>query len=291
MDASNPMILYDIPSPHSNQACSQSSAAPRLSLSRSRYCLNYKGLQHRIEWVELPDLTALYERLNLPAVRLRGDITYHPVPVISDPSTGSIVSDSLNIARYLDETYTYSPRLISQGCTLFIHAFEERLRDSVRHVFKLITCEAKLNEARRDFYEHTRPLYFGVLSFQDMNLTGEARSEELRLLQADLERFTKLYDVKDEGGYVMGDTLDIVVAAMMKWFSLHLPEREELKRWSEGRWAKVLVSVDGEFGQMCASDDGSQVTLTDGRATIFEVGRLSGKNEWVQEVIEIREVP
>lgn len=83
-----------------------------------------------------------------------------------------------------------------------------------------------------------------------MNLTGEARSEELRLLQADLERFTKLYDVKDEGGYVMGDTLDIVVAAMMKWFSLHLPEREELKRWSEGRWAKVLVSVDGEFGQV-----------------------------------------
>lgn len=247
MDASNPIILYDIPSPHPDKAWSPNTW-------KTRYCLNYKRLQYRTEWVEMPDLESLYAKLDLPAVPMHTNVTYHSVPIITDPSTGRTISESLDIVRYLDETYPSTPRLIPEGNTMLIHGFAMLFaKQTFGHLVMLIMSECKLNEASLGFYEKTRPAYFGVPTYADLKLTGEARRKEVESLKAGLDGIAKLYEVNGKGEYVMGERLsyaDVVVAAMLKWWSLNLPEWEEVKGWNGGRWARALELMDEKYGQV-----------------------------------------
>lgn len=71
-----------------------------------RLALNYKRVPYKTQWVQMPDIAAVREKLGVPANRTNADGSpYHTLPVIEDQSTGALVGDTFEIAQYLDSTY------------------------------------------------------------------------------------------------------------------------------------------------------------------------------------------
>ncbi|PSR72266.1 hypothetical protein PHLCEN_2v11858 [Hermanssonia centrifuga] len=98
-----------------------------LGTGYGRYSLNYKGLPYRTEWVEYPDIEVLCIRIGAPPTSTKHGRPRYTLPVIYDPSTNSVISDSVDIAKYLDETYPDTPKLLPAGT----EAFQAMFLDSV----------------------------------------------------------------------------------------------------------------------------------------------------------------
>lgn len=136
---------------------------------------------------------------------------------------------------------------------MLIRSFGMFFGASIEAVSSIIMSETKLNEASVELFERTRPVYFGVKKFEDITLRGEARSKALKSVEQGLGRVAGFYALNGKGDYVMGENLsyaDVMVAALLKWFSLNLPEWEEIKGWSDGRWAKSMALLNEKYGQV-----------------------------------------
>ena len=86
------IVFYDI-----------ASKEPRTTFAanpwKCRLALNLKGVKYSTQWVEMPDITAVREKLGVPANRTLPDGTpYHTLPVIHDTATGALIGDSFEIA-------------------------------------------------------------------------------------------------------------------------------------------------------------------------------------------------
>ena len=80
----------------------------------ARYALAYKGIPFRTEWVGWADIEVISRALGAtPTGKKASGGPFYTVPMIYDPNTGEIVSDSLKIAIYLDNTYPSTPVLIA----------------------------------------------------------------------------------------------------------------------------------------------------------------------------------
>jgi glutathione S-transferase len=90
-----PLIFYDIPNKHSGQHRAWSPNTWKVRLA-----LNYKRIPYRTVWVEYPDIQPLC--LAIGAVQTTGGYT---LPIIHDPNTDRVVSDSWEIVKYLDAQY------------------------------------------------------------------------------------------------------------------------------------------------------------------------------------------
>jgi glutathione S-transferase len=85
--------------------------------------LGFKGLPYRTEWVEHPQIEATFKKIGAAPTGTRADGTGRPfytVPVIIDPNhltegKPTMISDSRNIALYLDEHYPTNKQLIPNG--------------------------------------------------------------------------------------------------------------------------------------------------------------------------------
>lgn len=66
-------------------------------------------------WIEYPDIEALYKKLGAEPYEMHNGKPYYCLPVIQDPKTGAVISDSTRIAYYLDSTYPDTPKLIPAG--------------------------------------------------------------------------------------------------------------------------------------------------------------------------------
>ncbi|KAG1841903.1 hypothetical protein DFJ58DRAFT_732251 [Suillus subalutaceus] len=85
-----PIILYDTP-------CKLPKKQWAPNPSKTRFCLGHKGLPYEVVWVEFCDIAATMKGIGAsPTAGER-----YTVPVIKDPNTGAVVSDSHAIAKYL----------------------------------------------------------------------------------------------------------------------------------------------------------------------------------------------
>ncbi|KAG2012919.1 hypothetical protein CC2G_009870 [Coprinopsis cinerea AmutBmut pab1-1] len=87
---------------------------------KARFILNYKNLPYKTEWTPYHDIASVYHKHNLQPVCSRTDPStgkaepYYTIPVIFDDSTGRAIADSLEIAKYLDETYPDTPKVVPE---------------------------------------------------------------------------------------------------------------------------------------------------------------------------------
>lgn len=108
-----------------------------------RYALNFKGLSYTTVWVEYPDIKVpensksvvdVFLGANAPqalCIEIGAEPTakdgegkdLYTLPVIKDPNTGKVVSDSNRIAAYLDEIYPEHP-LVPSGTSGLQFAFQ-----------------------------------------------------------------------------------------------------------------------------------------------------------------------
>ncbi|KAJ6541731.1 hypothetical protein B0H19DRAFT_958701 [Mycena capillaripes] len=235
------ITLYDIASKHPRQAWSPNTA-------KARYALNFKGIPHKTVWLEYLEIEPLLKKLG--AKPTSETSPQYTLPVIYDPSTDTVVSDSIEIAQYLDATYPDSPRLIPEGTVALHYAFTE-VHAATLPPFLTYALPASLpflNPASQEYFRQTREELFGGQRLEDVTPTGEAHAvmwNELKDALGQIDSWIR----KGGAKYFMGDTIcyaDITVAGYLRWGKLVLGKDkwEDIMTWHDGRWAKLMKEME-----------------------------------------------
>ncbi|KAG2147743.1 uncharacterized protein EDB93DRAFT_1104019 [Suillus bovinus] len=101
-----PLVLYDVLSELPGNNFSPNPAKPR-------FVLSYKGLPFVTLWVEYSDISISMKAIGAKSNKRRDGLDVYTAPVLSDPNTGALITDSLEIASYLEKTYPEKPSTCS----------------------------------------------------------------------------------------------------------------------------------------------------------------------------------
>ncbi|KAI0050893.1 hypothetical protein FA95DRAFT_1486454 [Auriscalpium vulgare] len=249
------VILYDIP----GTACPDKSWSP--NVWKVRFALNYKGIAHKTEWIEFPDIAAFAKRVGAAhtAVRHNGDLHY-TTPILYDPATQRYISGSMAIVRHLERTYPDTPKLFPEGWEAFIALFDDAwMNKAVLPQLPLMVARTygQLNEQSKGYFRRTREKTF------KSKLEDIATPEKLPLLwtafRDGLGEFDKFARASGESGvFFTGKQLtyaDFIVAGWLVWtkrlWGADSREWQDLQEWHDGRWGKLM----NEFAKLeCVAD-------------------------------------
>jgi len=241
--SNEPILLYDIPS-----------KAPGCAWSPNtwiiRYALNFKGLAYKTVWVEYPDIADVCKQIGAEhsMIRKNGN-PYYSLPVIQDPKTNAVISESLRIAEYLDATYPGTQKLIPAGTRTLQRSFRVAydVTTDASTQFIMPAVAGILLPRSKEYFVRTREAAFGK-KLPDMAPTGEAREVAWKEFEAGLGKVSAW--MKEDDLFFMGDTVsyaDFVVAGEMQWFMKGFGEESvewrDMLAWQGGRWAKLLDNL------------------------------------------------
>ncbi|ODM23673.1 hypothetical protein SI65_01262 [Aspergillus cristatus] len=243
MDTSKPILFYDI-----------ASGPPATCFApnpwKTRYALNFKGVNYQTEWVELPDVTGVRKRLGAPPNRTHRDgSAFYTLPVIHDLSTGDIVGDSLEIAQYLDKTYPDGPSLFPHGSTVSHDAKGLNiLVDTLftQHVV-LFIHGMPLNPATAKASKATFCERAGVDDWEKLTVRGEERAKVLNSFKQALGNLADLYKKNTEGPFLEGATpsyADLIVGAWLSFAKATSKEWEDIQTWHNGIFGKLHQALE-----------------------------------------------
>ncbi|KAI6038813.1 hypothetical protein EDC04DRAFT_2868204 [Pisolithus marmoratus] len=238
-----PLILYDIPSKLEGKYWSPNT-------TKSRFVLSYKGLPFRVEWVEFPDIAPRMQEIGARPNKLADGKEMYTLPVLSDPNTNALITDSWEIAEYLEKTYPEKPIFNNQSKGL-IRAFDSAFVNigRVAIAFAFLRVSQILNERSIEYFITTRETRLNQ-KISEFSPEGPKRDEHWTTLQRAMGTCKEWYD-KEGGKWLMGDVFsyaDILVASGLFWFKriMHDDEWEKILSWDEGRWGKLLADVEKE---------------------------------------------
>ncbi|GAW07250.1 glutathione S-transferase [Lentinula edodes] len=225
----NVIVFYDIPLAEPNICWSPNTW-------KTRYSLNFKGLAYRTEWIEYPDIEALCIKIGAAPTDVKADGTTpeYTLPVIFDPSTNKAISDSFNIAQYLDTTYPDTPRLIPPGTRALQSGFAQYVNLRVKSI---LGQEALYN-----------------VKIEEWAPQGEHRAREWKGLRRALISLDGHYrEAKEEtgGDFLCGvdpSFVDFALAGILQW-SKHIlgaesEEWNDILSWQEGKWANFMSRLE-----------------------------------------------
>ncbi|KAF5389922.1 hypothetical protein D9757_003641 [Collybiopsis confluens] len=254
MSDNTTIIFYDI-----------SFAEPNVCWSpntwKTRFCLNYKGLSYRTEWVEYPDIESVCRRIGAapthktPVDVIKVDVTpAYTFPVIYDPTTKRAISESFEIALYLDATYPNTPRLIPPGTHDFQLAFVSlAMLRIIPHAGPLMRVKVfkKLAQGRsQEYFRRTREAMYGK-KIEEFEPEGEASIEVWKGFQAGLQLLDEVARKETGGDYLHGANpifADFALAGIFQWckagFGADSEQWKEIMEWQDGRWAAFVARLD-----------------------------------------------
>ncbi|KAI5117605.1 hypothetical protein M0805_006718 [Coniferiporia weirii] len=238
------ITFYDIPSKLDGNAWSPNTF-------KTRFCLNYKGIPYKTEWVEYPDIEALLKDIGgAPTGKKADGRDHYTLPAIHDSATGKVITDSIEIAAYLDEAYPETPALIPPNTRaaieLFTHVFNAENPAAIFPIM-LPASNSILNPKSEEYFRRTREKAFGK-KLEEIAPPGLIRDEIWGKVKSGLERLGSFYDKNGvDKLFFLGDTFtfaDAIVGGYLLWIKVVLgPDSDEWKAitgWSGGRWAKFL---------------------------------------------------
>ncbi|KAF8208742.1 glutathione S-transferase [Mycena galopus ATCC 62051] len=246
--SNDPIILYDIPSKAPGCAWSPNTW-------KIRYALNYKGLAYRTIWIEYPDIVDLCKRIGAePSMLFKDGSPYYSLPVIQDPKTGQVISDSARIADYLDATYPDTPELIPAGTHVLQRAFRVACDNATEPLWQyIIPAVAKiLRPKSEEYYVRTREEDYGQ-KLTDVWPASEAHAKTWKEVEegffGKVDRW--LNEPMNQGKpFVMGDVVsfaDFTIAGKLQWCLKGFGEESDLWKdimiWHGGRWARLIESL------------------------------------------------
>jgi glutathione S-transferase len=262
------IVFYDLPSILPGKAYSLNTWKVRLVLqllsqkkkttsNPNRFILNYKGIPHRTEWIEYPDIEPHSKSLGIKPTGKKPDGSpFYTLPAIHDPSTGTSLADSYLIAEYLEETYPNTPSIFPHGTKSLQHAFQfssfgERL-GFIRSVI-LASIYLKLGTQRnQEYFRRAKELAFGgQRTLEEMRAEKEALWDKFR---DGLNKIDEcLAKTDDKGPFVMGDTIswaDFYISGYLMSFKVVWGEDSEewkdIASWNEGRWENLLRALGNQ---------------------------------------------
>ncbi|TFK45007.1 hypothetical protein BDQ12DRAFT_673949 [Crucibulum laeve] len=235
------ITFYDIPSQLPQKAWSPNTW-------KARYCLNYKGIPYRTEWIEFPDIEAKCSSLGIPPTSHKFGKDHYTLPAIHDPTTGISLADSIAIAEYLDTTYPDTPIVFPSGTAALQYAFLDAYLPTLRPFwrFSLPVLADKLNPPSAEYFIRTRSAMWGK-SIRDVLPSGEERVEEWKKAKESVGIVDGWLKKNGEGPFIMGATpcfADFFVGGCLTHLKSVLGEDSEewkdITTWHNGRWKAFL---------------------------------------------------
>ncbi|KAB8336784.1 hypothetical protein FH972_021093 [Carpinus fangiana] len=238
---------------------------------KTRQALNLKGVPYRTEWLEMPDIAPLREKLGVPANRTLPDGTpYHTLPVIQDLSTGEIIGDSFEIALYLDRVYPERAPLFRPLTTGLTAAFNAQV-DGLFTKFAVLNDQMPITDIAKEVFVQRH----GAKSWDDMKFPDEDREGLFVSFEAALGELAKAYKhtggttdhvwraggtdkaqaqrpppgQEEAGPFLDGDApvySDFIVGAWLKMSkaSLRQEDWQRVSSWQGGLWQRVLDGLE-----------------------------------------------
>lgn len=223
------------------------------------YALNFVGAPHVTQWVPLPEVGKTRASLGLAPCRTHPDGSPFPtLPIIHDHSVdgdgsgkGTLVGDSFDIALHLHAHYgarTAQRALFPPGTTALHRAFNAYVDDifSVYGValgaYWLPLDPATADVSRAEFMRR-----YGLSSWEDLKIEGEARAKKLAEFEAALGGLAKCFERRDEGPFLEGRTpmyADLIVGAWLQFAKAILPEWETVRGWHGGLWGRLFDALE-----------------------------------------------
>ena len=217
-----------------------------LNASR-RYALNIKGISYKTEWVEYPDIEAIAKKIGAPPTVMTDGTPGYAVPIISDPNTGKVISDSFLIAEYLDATYPNGKTLFPSGTKPLLAAFESGIINALSGVFLLLLIATYdiLNPSSKVYFKRTREDRFGK-KLEEFSPAGK-RDADVAKGKVGLDTVDG-WLAKSEGKFVLGDTIsyaDGILSGWLTWIKITDSEVwKDVATWHNGRWATYLENME-----------------------------------------------
>lgn len=216
-----------------------------------RFILSYKKLPFDTVWVEYPDIELKLKEIGASPNKLPDGREMYSVPVLRDPNTGVIVTDSWAIAEYLEGNYAEKP-VFPPGSQGLISAFDSALvtlgGDSFR--FSLLRTTEILNERSLEYFIRTREAAYGEKAYE-WSPEGPKRDTHWAIIEKSFYSSAKTWYDKVEGKWLMGDTFSYadIVLAVHTLFRKRVYRDDEWKRivsLHDGKWEKLLADVEKE---------------------------------------------
>ncbi|KAI3611314.1 hypothetical protein WG66_002098 [Moniliophthora roreri] len=188
---------------------------------------------------------------NVSKTFIRRDGTpLYTLPIIHDPNTGKTISDSPQIAEYLEETYPDTPRLFPLA---FYDAFEDhRLHNQLRFVMPKTLII--LNPPSYEFFKETREKRFRSITMDDFYPKGQEKEELWKDNWAVIDSWLKK---NPTGDFVFGETItwaDFVLAEWVIWyrilFGVDSEEWKDIASWHDGS-TKLYYEVHYKLQNLC----------------------------------------
>ncbi|EPQ61228.1 hypothetical protein GLOTRDRAFT_109364 [Gloeophyllum trabeum ATCC 11539] len=241
------IILYDLP----RREMEKGPWSP--NTLKARFALEFKGLPYKTVWIEYPDVAAHCQKIGAkPTGKWPDGTPLYTLPVIQDPNTDAVVSDSYAIAEYLDAHYATPRSLIPAGTEGLHAAFFKAITDNAfAKLFPIIPAAVAklLNPPSAEYFVRTREAQFGKLD--EFCPPGPKREQQLKEAKAGLDIVEGWYQKAGKDTlYLMGDTpswADLIVAAYMvgmkRMQGEHSDEWKQISSWNSGRWAKLAEAL------------------------------------------------
>ncbi|KAJ7211850.1 hypothetical protein C8J57DRAFT_1604736 [Mycena rebaudengoi] len=117
--------FYDIPSTLPGNAYSNFNIGPYYHAAGNRSIT--RASPYKTIWLEYEEMEPISKSLGAAPTRNKPDGRPHyTLPMIHDPCTGAVVSESIKITEYyLDKVYPDTPRLLPAGTAAFQRVFED----------------------------------------------------------------------------------------------------------------------------------------------------------------------
>lgn len=266
MADSKELVFYDIAfrQPRKTYSC-----AP--NPWKARYTLNAKKAPYTSQFVDLLGISELRKSLGVPASRTNADGSdYFTLPMLINKTTDDKIGDSFDIAVYLNKRYPDSGAgdLFPEQTLDFEYKFDmpgvpplsdrEGMDQGIFHEYAkfnksvdaVFSMHVALNGSNMRFDDEQEKAIRGVfearsgMSWEEMALRGQARSNVIASLQEALGPLAKLIQKDSPGPFVQGEKLtyaDIIIGGWLRMMSVTLLENEweDMKKWHGGAFGKL----------------------------------------------------
>lgn len=213
--------------------------------------LNYKGISHKTEWVEFPDIAVVAQRIGAPHTFLRrGGQPSYTVPILHDPATNQSLAGSLQIALNLERLYPHCPKLFPPGTEDLIIDFDNKFLRTVGVTLAPLLLSrvwAQLPEERsKDYFRITRERTYRT-TLESLSAPGAATAARWDAVREALGPFARDADARGASDtFLLGEREtygDVVAACWLGWarriWGADTQEWAELETWHDGRWGRL----------------------------------------------------
>ncbi|KAL0574282.1 hypothetical protein V5O48_007672 [Marasmius crinis-equi] len=213
-----------------------------------RFALNYKKIPYTVIDLGMQEVEQTAKSIGAPPTM--GFSTGSPrytVPMIHDSTTGKAISESFNIAEYLDEAYPDTPRIIPPGTRMLQSTFCMSVFTTFAPLLPVLRPVMAANFQSPEFSEGVRKR-FGDGALQNM-LTPEEEAEAWKKVVLGFKLIGQGYGAQgaEDSAFVMGGATptfaDLYFTSFLWWLKRLYGDTQE--------WKDIAAVADGKLGRLC----------------------------------------